>query len=54
MNTDHVLLAKAAERLSRHAHCMGDLLLGDEIYRHLRSKPEATVVPIEEKAEQED
>jgi hypothetical protein len=53
MTREHELLSRAAEQLARNPRVMGDLLLGDEIYKYLHAVKRGEV-PIEKKAEQED
>ena len=53
MNTARELLSRAAEQLARCPRTMGDLLLGDEIYKYLHSTSSGEM-PIEESAERED
>jgi hypothetical protein len=53
MNTERELLSRAAEQLARMPRTMGDLLLGDEIYKFLRDTKNREVA-IEESAERED
>lgn len=50
---EHELLSRAAEQLARNPRVMGDLLLGDEIYKYLYSVKRGEA-PIEQQAEKED
>lgn len=52
MTVERELLTQAAERLSRHSVSIPDLMLGDRIFKHLRSTKER--IEPEQKLEQED
>lgn len=52
MTAERELLTQAAERLSRHGVNVPDLMLGDKIFKHLRSTKERAEP--EQKLEQED
>lgn len=53
MDTERELLSRAAEQLARVPRNIGDLLLGDEIYKFLRDTKDRET-PIEESIERLD